>query len=519
MVSFCIRLGTPNKAIRHALESKSLATKLEDIIDSYLSISYAHWAAGNTETSKTQLAKAQQLAANDNSISTFLLSNIHFSASIILHDLEKSSQLCFHASQAMKLEKINNNLHQRLIASVNLADSLWAIGKTRKAERILKCTLNLATNKGHFHVIDIASICLANVLQEQGRIKEANEYYQSGIDSAERISHQWDAIYGKIYHSFLLLKNDPTSSHLTLENLILETKKTDMRYLSDLARALIISHLANNGRNYNKYKVKKYESVSPLLKCHSDAAEVLTAKKLTRSLSHAFISSLGECEGIKGDRKLIQLAIDKLIKEGELSAVEEEFIIRWQWRFFDKPNSITKCDFRKCEARCCYDGVYLLEEDKDKINLVVAENADYFEFLPKKFLVEEQWNNSNGIKTAVKPHKYKSPDFPSHFNQTRCVFALKDGACSLEALAISKHKEHWTYKPIACVMHPLKTKGKQVLPPSDFLKKDSCYVDITYPGYEKFTPCHQRIGEQTNWKVICEEEINYWTNYIKAKSK
>jgi len=38
---------------------------------------------------------------------------------------------------------------------------------------------------------------------------------------------------------------------------------------------------------------------------------------------------------------------------------------------------------KNCDARCCYDGVYLSEIDEKKINDVVSKNKEFFSFSRK----------------------------------------------------------------------------------------------------------------------------------------
>jgi hypothetical protein len=101
----------------------------------------------------------------------------------------------------------------------------------------------------------------------------------------------------------------------------------------------------------------------------------------------------------------------------------------------DQALRLRGCDYRACEARCCYDGVYLKDGEPERIQAVVASDPGFFAHLPEHYIVHGDWPGVSGPKTAVRPHSFHSPDFPEHFNQTRCVFAFEDGACSLQAFA------------------------------------------------------------------------------------
>lgn len=85
-----------------------------------------------------------------------------------------------------------------------------------------------------------------------------------------------------------------------------------------------------------------------------------------------------------------------------------------------------------CEAWCCYDGVYLKEDDELRIRDVVENNKEFFAFLPKDYIVYGKWENlMEGKKTNTKSKKYKNPNYPKHFNQTTCVFCVNN-KCMLQ---------------------------------------------------------------------------------------
>ena len=166
-----------------------------------------------------------------------------------------------------------------------------------------------------------------------------------------------------------------------------------------------------------------------------------------------------------------------------------------------------KCDLSNCQGMCCYDGVYLDDEDIVKLNKIVNDNKSFFSFLPKDYITDGSWENMRGVKTQVKPFKYKK--IPSHFNNTRCVFALKDARCSLQVLAEDKKIHKWSLKPKGCWMHPLTlTNGEPTPPPKD--KADDKYnLGVNYPGYACYTECGKHNENGQDWKEVLKEEIDY----------
>jgi hypothetical protein len=107
----------------------------------------------------------------------------------------------------------------------------------------------------------------------------------------------------------------------------------------------------------------------------------------------------------------------------------------------------------------------------------------------------------------VRPHSFHSPDFPEHFNQTRCVFAFEDGACSLQAFAAKHGEDPWKYKPRSCWMHPLRLIDAKPTPPRSALERDRDFLGQRYPGYAAYTPCGQERSDGRPWTQTLQAEI------------
>lgn len=143
---------------------------------------------------------------------------------------------------------------------------------------------------------------------------------------------------------------------------------------------------------------------------------------------------------------------------------------------------------KKCEAWCCYDGVYLDDNDINTIKNVVECNKSFFYFLPEDYIVLGNWENKvSGLKTNIKPKEYKSKSFPKHFNQTSCVF-LKNNKCMLEVFAVLQGEEPWKYKPKTCCIFPLQKNGDKYIEPSAV--EDDCNLGEKYPGFVSCLPCY-----------------------------
>lgn len=167
------------------------------------------------------------------------------------------------------------------------------------------------------------------------------------------------------------------------------------------------------------------------------------------------------------------------------------------------------CDVRHCEARCCYDGVYLqADEERDLRNLVAREPALRAR-VPEEFIVDGYWNGKQlGRKTATRAHEYRSADFPAHFARTRCVFADDAGYCELQKLALEKKMHPWSFKPTTCWMFPLQDDDGVPAAPVASPEEDP-YATPGYPGFANFVPCGRHDAQGRPWREALQKEIAY----------
>jgi hypothetical protein len=170
------------------------------------------------------------------------------------------------------------------------------------------------------------------------------------------------------------------------------------------------------------------------------------------------------------------------------------------------------CDPSECEARCCYDGVYLEDGEEAKINEIVASALGFFRKLPADFIMNGSWGDGRitGRKTAVRPYDFKAADFPAHFSRTRCVFCSEDHKCLLQVLAVQRGLHKWTYKPKACWMFPMELDDGKPAPPPSVSESDPQCLDEEYPGFVKFVPCGRDRPDGDPWEQTLADEIEYW---------
>ncbi|HSB69029.1 MAG TPA: hypothetical protein VLT62_06830 [Candidatus Methylomirabilis sp.] len=151
---------------------------------------------------------------------------------------------------------------------------------------------------------------------------------------------------------------------------------------------------------------------------------------------------------------------------------------------------VARCDIAACRGMCCYDGVYVSPESAAVIARLAVERADFFAGLglqlPPRVIVEGGWVwKTGGLKTAVSPRAFSAAvrGYPSHFNDTACVFLTGDGLCSLQLLSQHQGRHPWYYKPVKCWMHPITLKGDEE---GTLILHDERTDPYRFPGYAGF---------------------------------
>jgi hypothetical protein len=170
------------------------------------------------------------------------------------------------------------------------------------------------------------------------------------------------------------------------------------------------------------------------------------------------------------------------------------------------------CNPSECEARCCYDGVYLEAGEEVKIRKIVASAPAFFRKLPADFIVDGSWGcgRIRGKKTATGLYDFKATDFPAHFSRTRCVFCSEDHKCLLQVLAVQRGLHKWTYKPKTCWMFPMELDDGKPAPPPSVGEPDPQCLGEEYPGFVKFVPCGEDRPDGDPWEQTLADEIEYW---------
>ena len=135
-----------------------------------------------------------------------------------------------------------------------------------------------------------------------------------------------------------------------------------------------------------------------------------------------------------------------------------------------------------CGGICCYDGVYLKEQDEKNIRECIEKYPEQFQ--QENYFEIGKWCGYNGgLKTKTVPYEHDAISIPEHFNHTKCVFQQYDGKCQLQVVAEQNGEEKWQYKPETCRTFPvILVDGKPLFRIDESASED-------YPGFESYLPC------------------------------
>lgn len=133
---------------------------------------------------------------------------------------------------------------------------------------------------------------------------------------------------------------------------------------------------------------------------------------------------------------------------------------------FERP--LSPCTLSRCGGTCCAEGATLNAEEALVLRQVARKHAallrDLVPDLPDPAVVRD----GGAERTALKARAFRARvrDYPDHFPETACAFLLEDGRCALQCAAEAEGKHPWTYKPLACWLHPISLSPERIELPS-----------------------------------------------------
>lgn len=173
------------------------------------------------------------------------------------------------------------------------------------------------------------------------------------------------------------------------------------------------------------------------------------------------------------------------------------------------------CSLERCKATCCYDGVYLSEEEAEGVQRLVKENsgrfAEYGLNLPENVVVSARGGNARKTATRLAQQGELAEDFPAHFAKTRCVFLDRVGRCGIQRMNMEDSQHPWRDKPLTCWIHPI------VILPANRERPRSLITLVTaendpqktqdYEGFASCTHCGRAETQGAPASVVLEAEL------------
>lgn len=460
-----------------------------------------------------------------------LLASYNHALSLTAHDMDYNEMVKTASEVSISLYAKTNKTYDYLVSLVNNFDAYMGLGDFYSADKVAAVALKLNDEKYFIHVDDILKICYANLLTQENRLIEAFDYYEKGLKIASNIQ-TWDYIYGSIWREFAVAKFYDLSCLSRLLSLKQEAKRECYEFLESLAACfyLCASHILNV---YDKNNIKNCIEIIELRGMHghiliSNVFQVLHSYAKNKNKQNEIIALMEKCQGVKGYPEIVNEYIERykneFLDENLKSALKWQDkhiipILKYQKEYYenltaDLPDAPYNCNWscKKCQAKCCYDGVYLNETEVNAIKQFVDTYPEYFTDLPQEFIVDGTWPGMEDTKkTATKPFIYDGPDYPKHFTNTRCVFADENGLCKLQTVATEKQLHPWKVKPRACWSFPIRgIRKNKIIPPPSIGEPDVDNIGPEYPGYVSFLPCGKPRQKGSSWKSILKNEIQYY---------
>lgn len=130
---------------------------------------------------------------------------------------------------------------------------------------------------------------------------------------------------------------------------------------------------------------------------------------------------------------------------------------------------LAPCALESCRGTCCTQGVTLNAEEALVLTQLARRHAGALRRLAPDMPDEPIVRDAEGgvARTALKPRAFRSvvPDYPPHFPEAACAFLGPTAHCALQDLATEQGRAAWTYKPLACWLHPIAVSAAEIVLP------------------------------------------------------
>jgi len=184
-------------------------------------------------------------------------------------------------------------------------------------------------------------------------------------------------------------------------------------------------------------------------------------------------------------------------------------------RSFERP--LIRCDLSACRGMCCYSGVSMHRTSARVLRKLVRHETDGFRALGVALSPDRVTRTMGPVwpftvtvtRTRSHPFSRLVDGYPAHFQDSACVFLMGDGRCSLQVFSALKGLHPWHYKPLVCVMQPIKLGTVPAV--SLFLPNKGTDPSRTrrYPGYAVYTFCGQICFEGAPAYQVLQPELAF----------
>lgn len=165
---------------------------------------------------------------------------------------------------------------------------------------------------------------------------------------------------------------------------------------------------------------------------------------------------------------------------------------------------LTPCALARCGGTCCAEGATLNAEEALVLKQIVRRHAEFLRALAPE-LPEPAIVREDGVERTARrarPFRALVPNYPEHFPETACGFLLDDGRCALQCLAESQGRHPWTYKPLACWLHPISVSPEAIRLPDET-------TDPYAGGFATRTHCGRASACGTPAREVLAAELEF----------
>ena len=157
---------------------------------------------------------------------------------------------------------------------------------------------------------------------------------------------------------------------------------------------------------------------------------------------------------------------------------------------------LSACSLERCHGTCCAEGATLNAEEALVLRQISRSRGALLDALvpdlPHPAVVSE-----GGVdRTALKARAFRArvAEYPAHFPETACAFLMEDSRCALQCVAEEEGRHPWTYKPLACWLHPISISASSIeLPSTETDPYPQGFASQTHCG--RTTSCGQPAHE------------------------